>query len=398
MTEVQKTLLALVKSALLDEPCPLPGGADLSAAMEAARHHGIAVMVYYGALLCGADPGCEVMAQTFSYVCGSIAVSEGQMAQVRRITDAFDGAGIEYMPLKGVRQKPLYPKPEMRAMGDADILIRTEQYPRIREIMLSLGYAEGGESDHELPWHKAPLHVELHKRLIPSYNKDYYAYFGDGWERARPAAGGGCRFEMTVEDEWIYLFTHFAKHYRDAGIGLRHPVDLWVFRHHHPDIDVAYVERELDKLRLTEFYRNVMDTLASWFEGKAATEKTEFITSVIFQSDPFGDRDNVHISYALKGTKSQRSVWAVRLRRLFTSVFVPYGIMCKEYPVLKKAPVLLPGAWVVYFFARLLQKNRVKNHIHALRLMSEDRVSEYQRRLNYVGLDYYGADADEDKT
>lgn len=39
---------------------------------------------------------------------------------------AFDAGGIDYMPLKGSILKDLYPRHEMRMMGDADILIRME--------------------------------------------------------------------------------------------------------------------------------------------------------------------------------------------------------------------------------------------------------------------------------
>ena len=37
----------------------------------------------------------------------------------------------------------MYPKTEMRVMSDADILIRTEQYDKIRPIMVELGYSKG---------------------------------------------------------------------------------------------------------------------------------------------------------------------------------------------------------------------------------------------------------------
>ena len=125
------------------------------------------------------------------------------------------------MLLKGTLLKEMYPKKELRAMGDADILIKTEQYDKIKPIMQGLGFEERTESDHELIWRKPQLLLELHKKLIPSYNKDYYAYFGDGWQLGKPNSNFPHRFEMSDEDQMIYLFTHFAKHYRDAGIGIR---------------------------------------------------------------------------------------------------------------------------------------------------------------------------------
>ena len=71
--------------------------------------------------------------------------------------------------------------------------------------MESLGFAEKLESDHELIWQKPSAYIELHKRLIPSYNQDYYAYYGEGWNLAKKC--DGTRYSMTDEDQMIYLFT-----------------------------------------------------------------------------------------------------------------------------------------------------------------------------------------------
>ena len=155
--------------------------------------------------------------------------------------------------------KQRYPKHEFRPMADADILIREEQYEQIRPLMRQLGFYEGVESNHEYIWDSVSLHVELHKRLVPSYNKDYYAYFGDGWRLA--TGHKGTRFFMTPEDEFIYLFVHLAKHYRDGGVGCRQMVDLWVQRRSFPGLDEDYLRRELRKLHLLEFYDNVHKTL-----------------------------------------------------------------------------------------------------------------------------------------
>ena len=63
---------------------------------------------------------------------------------------AFEKNGIAHMPLKGILMKQLYPRPDMRIMGDADILIRVEQYEKIKPLLEELGFAEKLESDHEL--------------------------------------------------------------------------------------------------------------------------------------------------------------------------------------------------------------------------------------------------------
>lgn len=129
----------------------------------------------------------------------NISLSETQITELVRVLDAFETHEIHHMPVKGAILKGLYPQAEMRRMGDADILINYEQYEDIRRVMADLGYEELYESDHELVWNHDLMRIELHKRLIPSYKKDYYQYYGDGWQLAKKNGGfffpirNGCR-------------------------------------------------------------------------------------------------------------------------------------------------------------------------------------------------------------
>ena len=388
MTEQQSTLILLIKSALTGEAHTLPDEADLTEVFQIAKRHGVDVMAYYGALLCGVSKNAEPIREELMRVYQSISVSETQLASVRRIMDEFEARGVRHMPLKGVLLKRLYPYAEMRGMGDADILIDCAQYETIRSIMNELGYIEKYESDHELVWKKKHVNIELHKRLIPSYNKDYYQYYGDGWKLAKPMDGYSFRHKMNSCDEMIYLFTHFAKHYRDAGIGIRHIVDLWVYRKHNPDMDEEYIRGELEKLQLLEFYDNILYTLRVWFEDCQEDEKTEFITQFIFTSGEYGRSHNSNLSNALKSTKGGRSVQATKWRRVFKALFPGYTEMCRKYKVLKKLPILLPIMWIVRIFEKAFQKNKVRYFITRRFNVDTDEVSEYQQSLNYVGLDF----------
>ena len=245
------------------------------------------------------------------------------------------------MPLKGAVLKKLYPKPEMRVMGDGDILIKSEQYEIIREAMQSLGYTEFIESDHEFIWNKPNIHIELHKRLIPSYNKDYYFYYGVGWKFAKPDAGSCCK--MSDEDTFVYIFTHYAKHYRDGGIGIRHITDLYVFLTSNPKLDKKYIETELNKLGLLKFYKNTINTIDVWFNNKQANDISDFITDRIFESGSYG----TYVSHILSGAvKSSNFGKNAKFKKVFNLIFPPYNDMSRKYLVLKKIPLLLQR----YFF------------------------------------------------
>ena len=389
MTDQQIGLLLLIKSALTGKVEVVPADFDLHEAFDTAKKHGITALLYYGARTIGEDATSETMQRAFSSVCKCILADERQRAEITRLLKAFDERGIKYMPLKGVNMKGLYPNPEMRMMGDADILITPEQYDEvIRPLMLELGYEEGAESDHELIWNKPSLHVELHKRLIPSYNKDYYEYFGDGWTLAKVKNENTERYSMTKEDEFVYLFTHFAKHYRDSGIGIRHMVDLWVYESHNPDMDKEYILGELKKLQLDRFYINIEKTLDTWFGDSKADKLTDFITNFIFTSGQYGKRQVGVISSALKESKSDLNAGEIKRRRLIRSVFPSISILEPDYPILKRAPFLLPFIWVIHFFRRVFTKNKLKNYVRNIKEIDDGKISDYQQQLNYVGLDF----------
>ena len=151
-------------------------------------------------------------------------------------------------------------------MADADVLISQAQREKIVPVMQALGFREAEESDHELNWESAALYMELHKRVVPTYDEDYYAYFGDGWEKAHHTSG--CRYDLSPEDAYIYLFTHFAKHYRDGGVGVRQALDLWVYRRANGQMDMEYIENELKTLHLDRFHANMVCLLGYWFQDE----------------------------------------------------------------------------------------------------------------------------------
>ncbi len=388
MTEHQSALVLLIKSALTGESYELPKDFDLAEVLGIAKCHGVDVMAYYGAILCGVNKNTEVMREESKCVYQGILISEKQMEAIRQIMDAFEAHGVIHMPLKGALLKSLYPHAEMRRMGDADILINCDQYEIIRDIMKELGYEEKYESNHELVWEKVPVNIELHKYLIPSYNKDYFQYYGDGWKLAVPMDGYSFRCKMNACDEMVYLFTHFAKHYRDAGIGIRHLVDLWIYRKHNPDMNEKYIRRELEKLQLLEFYDNILNTLSVWFEDCRGNEKTEFITQVIFSSGEYGRAHNSNLSSMVKSTKKGQSAQAVKWKRVFSALFPGYTEMSKVYPILKKFPILLPFMWVARFVERIFHAGKIKRFVNRRLKIKANEISEYQQSLNYVGLDF----------
>jgi len=263
-----------------------------------------------------------------------------------------------------------------------------EQYEKIEPIMESLGFSFKCESDHEMIWQSKGLYLELHKRLVPSYQKDLSPYFEDCWDRAE-AAGGG-RYVMTPEDEWLYLFTHFAKHFRDGGIGCRHVADLWLFeKTYGKQLNLEYVNQQLTRLQLYSFFRNISDLLYAWFEDGKWNDKILLLTQVIFESGAWGERSAQILAATVRERRGSSSVFGAKVKRLWKATFLPLWMMKQKYPVLEKYPIFLPVFWAVRIVKVLIfTKGKMVQHSREFAYMTARRVDEYQQALNYVGLDF----------
>ena len=382
---IQQTgMLMLLKSAFDQKKYDIPEGFDLKEAIAAAYSHQITALVYYGAVNCGFDSGTPEMQQLFYKVCHDISLNEQQLHAVSVIGGLFDKNNIDYMPVKGTVIKKLYPKTEMRSMSDIDILIRMEQYDKIKDIMTNLQYKFLQESSHEFIWKKGSVTVEFHKCLVSSRNTSFYKYLGAGWDFADKNLGN-C-YTMRSEDLYIYLFIHLVKHYRAAGIGIKHVLDLWVYRNSQT-LDFGYIEKILRKLELKEFHDNINILLEVWFENKESDEKTDFITNVIFNSGAYGTEEKALLANIAKLAESGKNIKSAGFKRFLFIIFLPYENMKIKYPVLNKIPALLPVFWIKRGFDSILKKRgNIKKYINTIEKSNISKAAEYNEALAYVGL------------
>lgn len=381
-----QAIISLVKSAIDGSHAEITADTDWRQVFNYSKNQTLVPLVYYGILESDIDIPDEIK-QSFNHcLLSHILVDQRQQFELAKIYEAFDRESIEYMPIKGAVLRPIYPKTEMRPMGDADILIRMHDKDKVEDNMVKLGYTLEKESAHEYVFNKDNICIEIHKCLIPPYSKDYYAYYGDGWQLANKAEDGS-RYEMSKEDHFTYLITHFAKHYRAGGIGVLHMVDFWVYLRTY-QIDTDYVRGELEKLSLGKFFDNVMQTVDSWFNGAPYTEMTQFITQHIFNNGIWGTQETHSMASAVKVSKSS-SVKGIKLKRAVRLIFPKISSMQYRYPVLKKCPVLLPFVWIWRFFDVLLfKRDKLNRRINELNSTNEEAVTEYQKAINYVGLDF----------
>lgn len=378
---LQQGVLSLLHSAINGQPTPLPQGFSLEEAMPLIKKHQIGNMIYYGAVNCGIDKQLPAMRELFAVAYQCLLIDERQRSELKKLMNAFNDKGIRYMPIKGASMKSLYPRPEMRRMGDADILIQQEQYPLIKQVLKELGYVYIHETDHEIVWHHKQLHLELHKKLMPSRHKAYDMFFKDGWERARLKKDASYLYEMSPEDTMLYLITHVAKHYVCGGIGIQHLMDLWIYQRCYPKLDWHYIAEAIKQLGLEAFFGHILYTLAVWFEDAPEDAVSEQMTEYVFQSGVFGTHKNKVLAEATDSKRSGKGKW------LWKTVFLDLGNMKVRYPLLDKYPVLLPAMWIVRGFDLLfVHRERVVRKIQDIRQATQEDVGKMKAHLKLMGL------------
>ena len=378
--------IAITQCAIINNTGKLSKDFDFNAVLELMGNHGTINMLYYG--LKNSETHSAEADSIFALVYQNILIDEAQKREIAKISDAFQKNGIDFALLKGSRLKYLYPSTDMRSMGDADILIKTEQYGKIREIMLSLGYCEKGEGAHDFAWIGDNLYVELHKSLFGEY-RDVYPevdeHYKNSWSLMHPT-GNGSEYTFSPEDEFIYLFAHFTKHYKLSGIGIRHLTDLWVFHRANPDMDMQYVKEHLRQMNLLDFFENVWNTALCWFDGKEFDEMSEYISNEILSGGSFGTLENQVLSDFIAKNETGTGP-SLKFKRNLKYIFLPYKAMAVKYPILNKIPIALPITWVLRLIDIAVNKRQtLSKYIEEEKFISSDKITKRKKSLEYVGL------------
>ncbi len=141
---------------------------------------------------------------------------------------------------------------------------------------------------------------------------------------------------------------------------------------------------------LSEFYDNVWATLQVWFEGAIATEKTDFITNVIFENGVYGTRERAHLSYVAKAGHGEHAHKNNYVSKLFRLIFPSKTALQTKYPILRRQPWLLPGVWVVRWVdALLFRRKYIAQRNKDMQRTNAESVEQFEQALQYVGLAYH---------
>ena len=146
-----------------------------------------------------------------------------------------------------------------------------------------------------------------------------------------------------------------------------------------------YIEGEIKKLNMWEFYNHLMRMSKVWFEHEPFDEIASDMTLFILNSGTFGNVKNQVSATSVRDNKNIEDAQKLRYLRF---AFPPLRKMKMIFPILEKAPVLLPFLWVwrVVRFA-LFRRKDFNKHREIVEQVDNESVLKYDKHMKSVGLD-----------
>lgn len=287
-------------------------------------------------------------------------------ALLKSIHDSFATNNIPYLIFKGSEAAQHYPRPELRSMGDVDLLVHECDKQRTSEALQKLGFTAGyvKDTDHEWTFSKGMFEIELHHRLLynEDLNEDIHISFTDKvWEHV--FTSDSIQYHLETEFHFVYLILHLRKHLLWSGIGIRQFMDLAAMMKNAP-INWDSVERYLKRVKLLPFARVCFAFVQRWFgitcqisPSDITDEFYEATTSTVLSDGVFGRFDRMAMTdnaVVYENRKHGKLLAALRV------IFPPFEKMKLKYPQMAVSSLLLPIMWIRRIVDSVIEKKAGK--------------------------------------
>ena len=316
---------------------------DVDKVCHLAKYHSVNNIIYYGLKNHKLDIPEKLSKENFVLLHKMVT----QDSEKELLKEEFNNKKLNYILVKGSMLRDYYPNPELREMGDMDILIDKKQTKEVFKTLEDLGY----EYDHKDYCHvvyiKKPfVSIEAHLNLFDSYNivSKYYDHI---WEKAS-RVDGTTEYQLNSDETYMYLLTHAAKHFNSGGTGIRILADMYFYMKKH-QLNFEYIDKYLNKYSLKDFSNVILSLSSKLFEGIDLTEDEMIILEFLLNSGTYGTIANRNRLIMAK--LSENELQTQKKKGLLGRMFPSYKKMEKRNPSLKKFPFLLPWFW----FTRLLK-------------------------------------------
>lgn len=320
-----------------------------------------------------------------------IYIDTAMKYEIENLLKCFDKEQIYNLPMKGYFLKNDYPNPFDRSIADYDILFDINDIDSIKNIFKQNGYKFKKNDDQQYHFVKAPfMYIEMHRSLLKKDNINY-SLLENQLEKAKVRDGYSYSKEMTLEDYYIYMLLHSAKHFSEGGIGIRMIADEYVFYKKYSDqLNQKYLSEQFEKLGITLFEKRLRDISLKWFSPDSSITDFDDMEEFILMSMTLGRVDVAVMSEMERrrvNTKTGRK--KSRFVNFISSLFPNKTYMANKYSFVEKMPILLPYSWACMWCRRIfIDRNiNIKKGFNNRTSYTDDDVSYFTYIQKEVGFD-----------
>ncbi len=383
---LQTILISILRSELLELPPDEAWEYELTEEMlpalyRAAKTHDLAHIVSSFLGKYGHFTENEWMKKFKKQELLSIYRLESMKYEISRISECLEKASMPYILLKGAVLRPYYPKEMMRTSCDIDILIREEQLEEAILLLQKEGYRFELRNRHDVSFYsESGVHLELHFSLI-EIDETLDVVLKRAWSYAEQK--NGAEYAFTEGFFLFHIYAHMEHHFLQGGCGIRSLMDLWIAEHK-MGISLADAEPFFKETHLERFAQGFHALSEMCFSGQEMTKDGELLLTYLMTGNLYGGAEN---QVALGRSETEHTSSYVWKR-----IFLPYYTMAVYYPILKKAPFLLPLYWMIRIFKVIFSKGRRKGTMKELQQLkqsdaaADEKMKNMKRLREHLGL------------
>ena len=397
MEKVNLQFLDLLKSSLNNDI--YEGGdidsQDLKQIYNLAQMHHVVPMIY-GVLhneefFKNADENFKMM---FKQVAFRLVVSQIQRSnRFLELYKILKEKNIEAIVFKGIIFRNMYNNPDDRMSSDEDILVKKEDYEKIKDILCGEGLEFIEKEGNECAYlcRNTGLCIEVSTSLFSHESKAYghlNRLFDDIFEKSITINIDGVDIKtLSHEQHLIYIVFHNMKHFLHGGFGIRQVADFSKYIETYGQfIDWEKFWSDLKILNYDTFALNLIDISLKYLGfdyTKAIYPKGVRDFNIIINSKDYYINSDDLISDILSAgvfggsTKERKHTALMTLNAVedqkngnrFKAIFPSVDYLKGNYTYLQKHPILLPIAWTQRIFSYIKRnKNNTTSYINTMEL------------------------------
>lgn len=394
MEKTNLEFLSLLKSSLKNEKYDGEkiDFEDLVYIYKMSEIHHVVPMIYNAAYNedffkeCDANFQAMFKSSAFRYIFSQIQRTNHFLEVYKKLSEK----NIKILVFKGIIFRNMYNNPDDRISSDEDILIKKEDYEKVKEFFLSEGFEFIDKGEECAYFSKSTgLCIEVSTSLFSHESKAYghlNKLFEDVFEKSIKINIDKIDIlTLSHEQHLIYIVFHNMKHFLTGGFGIRQVADFSKYIETYGEyinwekfwLDLKDLNYDTFALNLIEISLKYLgfnddkitypDNITSFDELKNSQKyyiNSESLINDILDAGVFGasTMDRKHTALmTLDAVEDKKK--SNRLKAVFPNV----NYLKDNYTYLQKYPILLPVAWGQRILS-YLKKNKTSSYINTMEL------------------------------